>query len=69
MTRCSMHPEYDGFDRPQDACGHCSLQYVTAQSDRFLLLEWKTLKESSESQKRPVQPLRAMTAAAGFKAG
>ena len=68
MTRCSVHPEYDGSDRPRDACGTCSLLYMNAQSDRFLRLEWKTLKQPLKVRETPLHPLRALSAVAGFKA-
>ena len=68
MTRCSVHPEYDGTGRPHGACGACSLLYMNAVTDRYLELEWKILKDPANVRKPALQPLRTMSAAAGLKA-
>ena len=44
-TRCRIHPDYDGQQRPAVQCSGCSVMYMSTQSERYLHLEWSSLEE------------------------
>lgn len=44
-TRCRIHPDYDGNERPKSACSACSVMYLSTQSERYTHLEWSALDE------------------------
>jgi hypothetical protein len=44
-TRCALHPEYDGQQRPAIQCSGCSVVYLSMQSQRYTHLEWSSVEE------------------------
>ena len=44
-TRCRIHPDYDGQERPKVACSACSVMFMSAQSQRYHDVDWSAVDD------------------------
>jgi hypothetical protein len=51
---CTLHPGYDGTEKPDGSCARCLAVWVTRQAERYARVEFNLLDGEDSHSKRSI---------------